>query len=112
MTTWIVVAVIVAALWYYLFRFGKISRADAHKYVEQGAKLIDVRTPEEFTGGHLPGAINVPVSLLGATVDKTGSKEDTYVVYCASGARSAAATRMLKAAGRSKVYDLGAIGRW
>ncbi|MBI5531673.1 MAG: rhodanese-like domain-containing protein [Deltaproteobacteria bacterium] len=112
MTTWIVVAVIAAALWYYLFRFGKISSAEAHQRVDKGARLIDVRTPEEFAGGHIAGAVNIPLSDLQSDVDRVGPKDAEYVLYCASGARSAAAARMLKSAGREKVYDLGSIGRW
>ena len=112
MTTWIAIALAAAALWYYMFRFGKVSPAEARQRVGQGARLIDVRTPEEFEGGHLPGAVNVPLSDLRANADRAGPEDAEYVLYCASGARSAVAARALKAAGRQKVFDLGSIGRW
>jgi len=112
MTTWIVAAVIGTALWYYLFRFGKVSPAEAHQRVEAGARLIDVRTPEEFEGGHIPGAVNIPLSVIRSDAASVGPTDAEYVLCCASGARSASAARILKAAGRENVYDLGSIGRW
>lgn len=74
--------------------------------LDAGAALVDVRSPAEFSGGHLPGAKNVPVQGIGAQASKLG---DTVVVYCASGMRSARAARVLRQAGVTKVYDLGAM---
>ena len=68
-----------------------------------GAPLIDVRTPAEFSAGHLPGARNIPLSRSGGAA----GLGDTIVVYCASGARSARAASALRAAGVGAVFDLG-----
>lgn len=63
-----------------------------------GAVILDVRTPEEFAEGRVPGAVNVPLdSLERVNLDK--SKK--YYVYCRSGARSSAACDYLK----KKGYD-------
>lgn len=68
-----------------------------------GAPLIDVRTPGEFSRGHLPGARNIPLSTIGAA----RGLGDTVVVYCASGARSARAASALRSAGVATVHDIG-----
>lgn len=57
--------------------------------------VVDVRTHEEFMGGHVAGSINVPVSELQDHIEEL--KGDKHIILCcASGARSARATRLLK----------------
>ncbi|MBM4781845.1 MAG: rhodanese-like domain-containing protein [Archangiaceae bacterium] len=80
--------------------------------VKEGAKLVDVRSPGEFSSGHLPGAINVPLQELGAQVKKLGEKDKPVVLYCASGTRSAMACSTLKGLGFTQVFNLGSMGRW
>ncbi len=82
----------------------------ARRHMLEGARLLDVRTPEEFAGGHLPGAVNIPVQALAARVRDLGAPHAPVVVYCRSGARSARAASMLRAAGFRAVHDLGAMG--
>jgi phage shock protein E len=77
--------------------------------IDAGATIIDVRTPEEFRDGAYPGAINIPVSNLGARLADL-SKSKPVVLYCASGARSASAARALKQAGFSDVVNAGGLG--
>lgn len=73
-----------------------------------GGLLVDVRTPGEFAGGHLPNAINVPLGSQDPRVH--GAAKDTpLVLYCASGSRSAMAARTLKGMGFSRVHNLGSI---
>lgn len=84
---------------------------EARDLVAHGALLLDVRTPDEFRMKHLDGALNVPVDELRARLADLPPKDVKLVVYCQSGARSAAATQVLKAAGYS-AYDLGAMGNW
>lgn len=87
-------------------------RTEAHQIVEAGARLVDVRTPEEFDAGHIDGAVNIPVQDLPARMDELGRKDEPIVVYCRSGARSGSAKRTLEAAGYTKVVDLGPMSRW
>jgi rhodanese-related sulfurtransferase len=82
---------------------------EAAQWVESGATLLDVRTPGEFAGGHVRGAINIPVQDLAQRVDELPAGR--VVVYCQSGGRSANATRTLRASQR-EVLDLGGIGNW
>jgi phage shock protein E len=91
---------------------GKVSPAAARKLVDDGAKLVDVRTVAEFAGGHIDGAVNVPVQELGGRLGELGDKAAPIVVYCRSGARSGRAKRILMGSGFTTVHDLGSIGRW
>lgn len=86
--------------------------AKAHEMVQSGAILLDVRTPGEFAGGHLKGAMNIPVQELSMRVKELAKKKSKKVViYCRSGARSATAARLLQPKGY-EVYDLGPMGAW
>jgi phage shock protein E len=107
--------VLITALlaWMIAQRFlGKVAPAKAKELVAAGAKLVDVRTPGEFAGGHIPGAINVPVGELASRIKDVGDAAKPVVVYCASGMRSAHAKRLLVRAGFRDVHDLGGITRW
>jgi phage shock protein E len=89
-----------------------ISPEEARRRVSAGARLVDVRSVEEFEAGHLEGAINIPVGQLERRLSELEPKDGPVVVYCASGFRSARAARLLAAAGFSQVGDLGGMRRW
>jgi len=105
-------AILVAVGSFFFLRGGDVSREGAHKLVESGARLVDVRTPEEFAGGHLPGAVNIPVQQLSQRMSELDPKDKPIVVYCRSGHRSGQAAALLKGAGHAEVHDLGAMSRW
>ena len=72
--------------------------------------IIDVRTPEEFTDGHLEGAINIDI--YNPAFEDSISALDTdggYVVYCRSGHRSGHALMMMNAMGIDDVTNLGGV---
>lgn len=73
--------------------------------------LIDVRTPEEFSEGHIPGAVNISVQTLPERLDEVPG-DLPVVVYCRSGNRSATAAQILVENGYQPVYDLGGIKDW
>lgn len=77
--------------------FGGTS-VDFKALVQQGAMIIDVRTPAEFKGGHVKGAVNIPLQSLQANFSKI-PKNKTIITCCASGMRSGSAKSLLKAAG-------------
>lgn len=87
-----------------------VDGAEAHTLVEHGATLLDVRTQGEWEGGHLPGAVLVPIAELESRMSEV-PRDHPVVVYCQSGGRSARATELLAAAGYD-VHDLGGIGNW
>ena len=78
------------------------------------AILLDVRTPEEFESGHLPGALNINVQGLDFHEQiENLDPHNAYFVYCRSGGRSAAACRYMDSKGFEEVYNLkGGILAW
>jgi len=93
-----------------LKNMGKASPQAAKQLVNEGATLLDVRSPGEFSGGHVKGAKNIPVQELAHRL-KEVPKGKPVVVYCLSGGRSGSAARVLKQAGYD-VCDLGGMRRW
>lgn len=74
---------------------------------------LDVRTPEEYSAGHLPDAVNLPLQQLEQTKDQAiASKDDVLLIYCRSGVRSRSAAQYLTSLGYSYVYDFGGILSW
>jgi len=76
--------------------------------------LLDVRTPAEFSAGHIAGAVNVDVqSSSFAKAVATLSKSKSYAIYCHSGNRSKAAMTAMQQSGFSHLFDLaGGISAW
>jgi phage shock protein E len=88
-----------------LLGFGpKVNYADL---VSGGAMIIDVRTREEFSAGHIRGSINIPLDRLGNSLNKIKDKSKPVITCCASGARSASAKSILKSNGYSNVHNGG-----
>ena len=73
------------------------------------AVLLDVRTPEEYRGGHIPGSKNVPLQQLDKLEELTENKDTVLYVYCHSGARSRQATSFLQYLGYTNVHNIGGI---
>ena len=78
--------------------------------VSQGTVVIDVRTPAEFAGGHLEGAVNIDVesTTFAATVSKLPTA-GTYVVYCKSGNRAGQAITQMKSLGFTDMVNAGSV---
>ncbi len=76
--------------------------------------ILDVRTPAEFAGGTLPGAVNIDAEKPGWETALAGlDKEKNYFVYCQTGNRSSAATEKMHALGFKHVYEIeGGITAW
>jgi rhodanese-related sulfurtransferase len=106
---------ILAAIFAVFFLFArpvKLSIKDARAYLKNGAKLIDVRTAGEFIAGHLPIAVNLPVSEIETSVTRrVKSKDQVILLYCQSGARSSAARARLLAMGYVNAFNLGSYAR-
>lgn len=90
----------------------RVDSATAHELVGQGARLVDVRSPAEYSAGHIAGAVNIPVGELGGRMQELEPKDRPIVLYCRSGRRSASAFDQLEQAGFSKLYDLGGMSSW
>ncbi len=73
--------------------------------------VLDVRERAEFVGGHVPGAVLVPMGQLPAHMVELDRERDIYVI-CASGNRSSAMTDLLRAAGFDAVSVAGGTNAW
>ncbi len=67
--------------------------------IQQGAKIIDVRTAEEFKGGNVPNSINIPLNEVPQRIDDFEDIDDPIILCCLSGGRSGQATGFLQAQG-------------
>ncbi|MGW0283343.1 rhodanese-like domain-containing protein [Streptomyces sp. NPDC003236] len=76
--------------------------------------VIDVRTPGEYAGGHIPGALNIPLDQLGRAVPdiRAAAERGEVLVVCASGARSENACRTLAESGVHTATLAGGTGAW
>lgn len=68
-------------------------------------QLIDVRMPDEYEAGHLPGAVNIPLPEVQWRMDEI-SEDIPVVMVCNTGSRSAMSSDMLVASGYDEVYNL------
>ncbi|MCO6490727.1 MAG: rhodanese-like domain-containing protein [Phaeodactylibacter sp.] len=83
---------------------------DVKSLIANGAKLVDVRTPQEFAEGCAEGAINIPLQDLQRQLPKMKSWGVPVVAYCRSGNRSGIAEQILKANG-VEAYNAGSLGQ-
>lgn len=90
-----------------LFSWLGLGNSGLQKALDAGATIIDVRTPQEFDQGKIPGSINIPVNRIASQIDRLKNMEQPIVVCCASGMRSGMAKTLLKKAGIKEVYNGG-----
>ena len=74
-----------------------------------GAVLLDVRTPQEYREGHIPGSKNVPLQQLDKISSVADNKDIPLFVYCYSGGRSRQAATMLQYMGYTNIQNIGGI---
>ena len=77
-----------------------------------GAVLLDVRTPQEYREGHIPGSKNVPLQQLDKISSVADNKSIPLLVYCYSGGRSRQAASMLQHMGYTNVQNIGGIAAY
>lgn len=77
-----------------------------------GSYLIDVRTPQEFARGHLPGARNVELARITTLPTIVPDKSAKLFLYCRSGRRSGIATEYMRSLGYGNVTSMGGIKDW
>lgn len=74
--------------------------------MERGAVIVDVRTPSEFSAGHIPGSKNIPLDIIGTKASELKKSGKPVITVCRSGSRSGMAKSKLGAAG-VEVYNGG-----
>ena len=80
---------------------------------ETGYIILDVRRPDEFAAGHIPGAINVANESIGTDeIPELPDKKQLIMVYCRSGRRSKEAAEKLVKLGYTNIVEFGGILDW
>ena len=87
--------------------------------INQGVKeysttdgLLDVRTPDEYRQGHIPGSKNVPLQSIDKVAGMIDNKATPIFVHCLSGARSRQAAAVLQQLGYTDVKNIGGISAY
>ena len=95
--------------------YRQISMDEAVKMMrdEKDYISLDVRRPDEYVEGHIPGAINVPNEDIGtAEISELPQKSQLILVYCRSGRRSKEASEKLVKLGYTNIVEFGGILDW
>ena len=92
-----------------MFLLGNINKGLMEYRNTPGALLVDVRETDEFASGHIPGAINEPLSKITLT---TLPKDKPIFLYCLRGSRSRRAMGLLKKMGYGNVKSIGGISSY
>ncbi len=98
-----------------MMTYNQISQAEAAEMMKQedGHIIVDVRTPEEYAEGHIPGAVNIPNETIKDTEpEELPDKDQIILVYCRSGNRSKKASAKLFDMGYKNIYEFGGINTW
>ena len=83
-----------------------VAAAEGWALIKQGALLIDVRSAEEYEGGHIEGSLNIPHSEIATLADAIGPEKDQAVVfYCRSGGRAGRAQEALEDLGYTGIFN-------
>lgn len=86
---------------------GDIGIDELKSYQNNGAVIVDVRSPQEYEEGHIDGAISIPEYNIKKNVENIlKDKNEKIIVYCSSGGRSKKAQKSLKKLGYHNVYNL------
>ena len=102
------VAIILALIAKHLMAGSPALDVDLPDLIESGALLIDVRSPSEFDGEHIEGAVNIPYTVIDREL-RARDKDQPIILYCHSGARAKAARRTLEKAGYTQVINAGGM---
>jgi rhodanese-related sulfurtransferase len=116
------VIIIAGAAYYYFTQmkpggisgYGNVDVGKARDLIAEKADLVilDVRTESEYEGGHLEGAINIPVEELSQRLSELNQNDD-LLVYCRTGNRSTTAVGILRENGFDRIYHMdGGITAW
>jgi phage shock protein E len=91
---------------------GIVDGETARRLVAAGARLVDVRTQQEFDAGHLEGALLIPYDQIASRAAELGPRSTPVVLYCRTGRRTAIAAKALAELGFTQVWDLKGMSNW
>ena len=110
-TTMLVALAVPALAWAAPPAPGKVDGATAKTLAASGAKVVDVRTAEEFGAGHIPGSVFMPLFSVPLRLSELSRRHDVFVV-CESGARGQQASEYLDSRGYRVRNLAGGMGAW
>ena len=112
MTASVIALVIVVTIYSIWKRSSQISTKRAVAYLKDGALVIDVRSSAEFSSGHLPNAINLPLEEIETALPRrVKDKNKVLLLHCQSGMRSGVAKSRLTGLGYANTFNLGSYAR-
>jgi phage shock protein E len=111
MNLWVILIVVAFIVIMKMMMSSNISINEAKKKIEENAVIVDVRTEEEFSSGHIDKALNIPHDRISELEKHVSDKNRPVLLYCLSGMRAAAACAELRRKGYSQVYNLGGYSR-
>ena len=95
------------------YRQVNAEEVDSMMEEESGYLILDVRTAQEYSEKHIPGAINIPNETIGTEdIPELPDKEQLILVYCRSGNRSKQASEKLVKLGYTNIVEFGGINDW
>jgi rhodanese-related sulfurtransferase len=86
--------------------FGSAAKADLKPVIDEGAFLVDVRTPGEFAESHVKGSVNIPLEKVASQLSQFKNRKN-IIVFCRSGNRSGQAKSILEQNGFTDVINGG-----
>lgn len=95
--------------------YRQVSMAEAKQIMrdQEGYIILDVRRPDEYAEGHIPGAINIPNEIIkDMQIPELPDKSQLILVYCRSGRRSKEAAGKLSKLGYTNIVEFGGILDW
>ena len=113
-----VVAATILAILYFSNMNSNFTTMNAHDFElaikDENVIVVDVRTADEYSGGHIPNAINIDVKRAGFLyeADEKLSKDKTIAVYCQGGVRSRKAASLLSDDGYTVINLAGGFSEW
>ncbi|WP_426415910.1 rhodanese-like domain-containing protein [Aestuariirhabdus sp. LZHN29] len=104
------IKVLRAGFWVAMLALLGMSAASRAAGPAPGELVIDVRTQGEYSGGHYPGAKNIPFDVIGARIEElTEDRSQPIALYCRSGRRASVALQTLNAMGYTNVTNYGGL---
>ena len=95
-----------------LFKQPDINQGVKESKTVSGAVLLDVRTPQEYSEGHVPGSRNLPLQSIDQAAGVIKDKSTPLFVYCYSGSRSSQAVSRLMKMGYQNVKNIGGMASY
>lgn len=90
----------------------ELTELEARAHVAQGAKVVDVRTVQEFSSKSITNVINIPLDEVRTTfVARFTNKADVVLLHCRTGRRSGIAAKELRELGYTNVFNIGGFER-